>query len=240
MKQPVLNVESRETGGIDAYQGETGRQYFDAKFDGRMDIGRRFQADYFVPYVSSTDAILDFGCGDGTALRILPASRKIGVEVNPACHAKIAALNFQESVPIEVHDDLHRLPDEMVDIAISNHCLEHVPSPLESLRELHRVLRSKGKLIIVVPFDDWRIRGHLDWRPGNADNHLFTWAPLNLGNLVSIAGFRVERVSLQSQAWSPRFFFVQRYFGKWAFCQASRFYSWLTNRREILCIAEKN
>ena len=59
------------------YSGESGDKYFGEKFDGRMSLGRQFQAEYFLPHCSDDLVLVDFGCGDGTTLRRLPAKEKI-------------------------------------------------------------------------------------------------------------------------------------------------------------------
>lgn len=47
--------------------------------------------------------------------------------------------------------DLHGLVDGGYDFVISSHCLEHVANPLAALREWHRVTRSGGHLVLVLP-----------------------------------------------------------------------------------------
>jgi SAM-dependent methyltransferase len=221
------------------YQGEAGNKYFDAKFDGRMSLGRQFQAEYFLPFCNESLVLVDFGCGDGTTLRNLPAKQKFGVEINPACHEKIENLNKSVDVPIKIQTDLSELESETADLVTSNHCLEHVPSPLESLQQVCRVLKPGGTFVLVVPFDDWRTKQNRDWVPDDTDQHLFTWCPRSLGNIMLRAGFEIQSCRVSSQAWSPRFFFVDRYFGRTAFKFACNAYSWLTNRREVVCVARK-
>jgi SAM-dependent methyltransferase len=222
------------------YAGESGKDYIDKKFDGRLTTGRKFQAEYFAPHCSTSTDVVDFGCGDGTILRYVSAKSKTGVELNPACHAEIAHHNQSEQIPIQVVPTLHDLESSLFDVAISNHCLEHVPSPQDSLKEIHRVLRPGGKLVIVVPFDDWRATKNSKWRPDDADQHLFTWSPLSFGNLIASAGFQIDSVDLKTQAWSPKFFFLKERFGDTAFRMACWAFSVYRNSREIICIARKN
>ena len=56
-----------------------------------------------------------------------------------ARHTYICTL---EQIPVE---------DDTYDIVICTEVLEHVPSPAAVLRELHRVLKPSGKLLITVP-----------------------------------------------------------------------------------------
>jgi SAM-dependent methyltransferase len=47
--------------------------------------------------------------------------------------------------------DLLDIHDESYDFVLSSNSLEHVANPLKALRESHRVLRSSGALVIVLP-----------------------------------------------------------------------------------------
>lgn len=202
-----------------------------------MKFGRRYQCRYFQPFCAEDKDLLDFGCANGLMLRTLAARRRIGVEVNPLCLAECRALNDATGVAVEVHKGLDEVASESVDVVISNHALEHVPDPSAVLREMRRVLRAKGALILVTPFDDFRSAGHRTWRPGDKNHHLFTWSPLNLGNLVDESGFQVVESRICTSAWSPRFFWVCRTLGMRAFRAACFLCSVLKHSREVLCVA---
>ena len=205
-----------------------------------MDLGRKYQSRYFAPFCRDDKVLLDFGCGDGTLARELPAAKRYGVEINPACREKIQAMNAAGDRRIDVFESIQGVADRCIDVAISNHCLEHVPNPLGTLKALHRVLKPGGDLIIVVPFDDWRQKGHRSWQPNDLDQHLYTWSPLILGNLLSAAGFQVDTIHLCSRAWSPRLFWIHRLIGNLGFEIACRLLSVLKQRREVFSKSSKN
>ncbi len=48
-------------------------------------------------------------------------------------------------------DRLSRLPDESQDFVIASHVIEHLANPLAMLVDIHRVLRTGGLLILLVP-----------------------------------------------------------------------------------------
>jgi SAM-dependent methyltransferase len=173
-------------------------------------------------------------------LRLLPAAKKFGVEVNPHCHKKIHELNNGLSCPINLFDSIEPVADNSVDVVISNHCLEHVPNPFEALSQIKRVLVLGGKFVLVTPFDDWRKRGYNRWRHGDQHNHLYTWSPMNIGNLLSEAGFDVHDVRLCTSAWSPKIFWVHRLFGDLPFKVACNLLSRLIRSREIFSISSKS
>lgn len=222
------------------YLGEQGKIWFRTgfgKFGETLKFGRVFQTRYFRPFCSKDLVLLDFGCADGLFLRILPAKRRIGVEVIHEALESCRKLCEETEIPIDLHESLETVADDSVDVVISNHCLEHVPSPIHVLGQIRRVLKSGGIFVIVVPFDDFRSKGSRRWRPGSRSNHLFTWTPMNLGNLVTEAGFEVKECSICTTAWSSKFYWIHDLFGLTAFKTACFLFSILRNRREVFCIA---
>ena len=95
--------------------------------------------------------VLDCGCGAGDyvfALRALGADAW-GIEYSREKLAKAPApIAGRVSV-----GDLHHiaLRDGSVDVALLNEVLEHVPDDRRALREVHRVLRPGGVLLIFSP-----------------------------------------------------------------------------------------
>ncbi len=204
-----------------------------------MHPGRLWQLRHFEPYCHEQLDLLDFGCADGLSLRTLPARRRIGVEVNPvaveACKRRAAEANLQ----VEMFACLEEVPSESVDVVISNHCLEHVPRPLDAICQLRRILRKRGQCIIVTPFDDWRNRQYREWRSGDRDHHLYTWGPMNLGNLVAEGGLSCKSSQLVHSAWSVRFLPLRGVLGDRLFAWLCWMNSVIRHRREIICHAEK-
>jgi SAM-dependent methyltransferase len=138
------------------YLSDRGEHY--QKRAGSVAFYRRQQIElYFRGHTTGEDVVLDFGCNDGLFLASLEAKRRIGVEVNPAARRQLVADD------IEVHADASAIEDGVVDVAISNHCLEHTLTPFETLREIYRVLKPGGKLVLVLPFDDWRGNANDRW-----------------------------------------------------------------------------
>lgn len=103
--------------------------------------------------------LLDMGCG-GQPYRDLidrHCDEYVGADVAAAAGVDLD-LEIRPGEPLDV-------PDASFDTVLSTQVLEHVPEPLEYLREAARVLRPGGKLLISVPmqwrqheepFDFWR------------------------------------------------------------------------------------
>lgn len=136
----------------------------------------------FQPEVTSTDHVLDFGCGGGFLLKGLDCASRSGIEINPA------AAERARSNGIKVYESVDEVPDDAFDVIISNHALEHTLRPLDNLKLLRRKLKANGKLVLVVPCEGLAN----DYRPGDVNNHLYTWNPMTLGNLLTEAGFSVR------------------------------------------------
>lgn len=145
--------------------------------------------------VRPTDTVLDFGCGGGFLLQALDCAKRIGVEINPVAR-ETARRNG-----VLIYASTAEVPDASVDIIISNHALEHTHRPLDELKALLTKLKPGGKLCIVVPCETIKMA----WRPDDGHQHLYTWAPNNLGNILGLAGFAVDRVEPFIHRWPPHY-----------------------------------
>src|SRR5450631_3786656 len=99
----------------------------------------------FSNYISVDSKVLDFGCGGGFLLKNLNCAKKVGVEVNPA------AVETARKHGIEVFNRVDDVPDEYVDVVISNNALEHTLQPLEELKSLYKKLAPGGMIVLVAP-----------------------------------------------------------------------------------------
>jgi SAM-dependent methyltransferase len=147
----------------------------------------------FSKYINKEDTVIDFGCGGGYLLNNIDCSRKIGIEINEhaAQHAK--------SLGIEVYNDLDKLNDEIADVIISNHALEHVERPLDTIKQLKNKLKSGGTIIVTVPCESI----HYKYEKDDINRHLYTWSPMNLGHLFDQAGYTVIESKAYRYKWFP-------------------------------------
>jgi SAM-dependent methyltransferase len=184
----------------------------------------------FREYITETSDVLDFGCGGGFLLSNLKCARKVGIEVNPA------AADTAKKRGIEVFSSATGVPNDYVDVIISNHALEHTPNPLEELKSLYRKLKKGGKIIFVVPCESISYR----YKPNDINYHLFSWSPMCIGNLFTEAGYAVIESKAYIHKWPPQYRLVARLGGRGLFELACRIYgrierSWY----QVRVIAEK-
>ncbi|HNT26646.1 MAG TPA: class I SAM-dependent methyltransferase [bacterium] len=149
----------------------------------------------FREHVLPNHRVLDFGCGGGYLLKNLPCAARYGVEINPA--ARSAA----EENGVKTFATSGEVPDETVDVLISNHALEHVFNPHAEIVELRKKLILGGVAVFVVPHNSYPE----EWMPNDVHKHLYTWNRLTLGNLFSVAGFAVDCVELIQHQWPSGF-----------------------------------
>lgn len=213
------------------YQGDKGKDYFLYQNKGGLQRGL-INARKFENFVNPTDVVLDFGCGNGSLLYNLNCRKRIGVEINPAAQSEAKQLG------IEVYSSLKQIEDDSIDLVISNHALEHVLCPLLVLKEIHKKLLSKGRLVLCLPIDDWRKQVKFNLRDQN--HHLYTWTPQLIGNLLLEAGYKNIEPRIYTHAWPPKNWEkLDRYLPTWLF----DLICWATSirfmRRQIIVYAER-
>lgn len=106
-----------------------------------------------------TDRVLDVGCGTGSLLYYLvssyPKAQLSGIDLVPEMLA-IARRRLPPSIELREGSAEH-LPfeDEQFDIVVSCSMFHYIHNPIAVLRQIHRVLRSGGQLVITDWCDDY-------------------------------------------------------------------------------------
>ena len=116
-----------------------------ADFEDFLDTERRYKK--YRQFIANKK-ICDYGCGEGNFLRISEslANSLYGIEIQK---------NFNTAINndgIKCFKKLEEL-SESVDTFFLFHCLEHLPDPISTLKEIHKKLKpdGEGKIIIEVP-----------------------------------------------------------------------------------------
>jgi SAM-dependent methyltransferase len=107
-------------------------------------------------------AVLDAGCGAGWLVEELlerSAARVLGCDLSGELIA-IASARLGDRAELRVHDLQHPLDwldDASVDRVVLQLVIHHIDDRVSALRELHRVLRPDGRLVVTThhPMLDW-------------------------------------------------------------------------------------
>jgi SAM-dependent methyltransferase len=97
------------------------------------------------------------------------------------------------------HPVLLPYADGSFDAVIASGVLEHVPMDYESLKELYRVLKPGGRLIVTylpnaASIEEWRLR-----RRGRNDFHRRLYSPSGVRAMLLHSGFWPMRIAYQTQ-----------------------------------------
>lgn len=152
--------------------------------------------------------ILDFGCGDGKLLRNLYF---YGFRNLTGADAFIEKDIFYPN-GIRVYKRRLDEIDAEFDLIMLHHSFEHLPDPLETLREIHRLLADEKFCLIRIPVANyaWDKYG-VNWVQLDAPRHLYLYTEKSLQILAEKAGFTVEKVVYDSEEFQ---FWASEYYAK--------------------------
>jgi SAM-dependent methyltransferase len=167
---------------------------------------------------------LDCGCADGgytEALVAWGARKAIGVDPEPSRIEQAVARQrvndaksgrWKDAVEYYCCDNGFPLPNTAVDAVLMNEVLEHVADEAATLREIRRVLRPGGCLVVMSPNRWFPFEGHgmrllgrnfafpiplLPWLPGSWTARVMAarnYWPHELRDIVAAAGFEIRKV----------------------------------------------
>lgn len=161
----------------------------------------------FQKHISKNDKVLDFGCGGGFLLNNLNCKSKFGVEINP-----YAREYCKSKFGIECFEGMDQVPNNSLDVIITNHALEHCERPSDIINDFYSKLKEGGKIIIVVPLDSFLYKFDKE----DVNKHLYSFSPMNLGNLLLNSGFKNIKTDILYHKWPPFWEKTQKFFG-WNF-----------------------
>ncbi|MGX1675144.1 class I SAM-dependent methyltransferase [Streptomyces sp. NPDC055400] len=164
--------------------------HWDTRFP---DDGPRFEAAVAELELRAGDRVLDAGCGTGRALPALrdavgPSGAVLGVDLTPAM-LQAAVRAGRDRAGALLLADVTRLPvrSESLDAVFGSGLVAHLPQPQENLRELARVVRPGGLLVLFHPIG----RAALAARQGRELTPEDLRAEPNLRSLLAGSGWQM-------------------------------------------------
>lgn len=154
---------------------------------------RRGFADAEVRYLECLRGgrLLDVGCGSGAWLSFMQTRGWDGHGVD--FDHRAVAVARAKGLPVSLGSlEDQQLPAASFDAVTLNHVVEHLPSPVSTLRECRRVLRPGGKLVVSTP--NGTSLGHRllgpSWRGLEPPRHLHVFNFMALEAALRLAGFQ--------------------------------------------------
>ncbi|MFC1852937.1 ArsR/SmtB family transcription factor [candidate division CSSED10-310 bacterium] len=156
--EPVLQDDIRRTRQVIADRSLKSVQFFDAIAGDWTALKREIMGDFdlsgeIVRRIPKDGLTVDLGCGNGDLLHVLEGSGIPVIGVDRSIKMLEVARKSSENGGLEFDlriGELEHLPlrDREVGTAILNMVLHHLHSPIDCLKEVHRVLEPRGTLII--------------------------------------------------------------------------------------------
>lgn len=143
---------------------------------------------YALNNITSSDRVIyDLGCS-----RYKTLDKAIGVDIRPVADV----VSNIDSMPL--------IKDNSADVLISRHSLEHMQDIVKTLLEWKRILKPGGKMIIVLPDDEFLdAMGPLVNNREHGGDHLHVFTRDSLRNIVQlIPGLSVESTETLVKDWS--------------------------------------
>jgi SAM-dependent methyltransferase len=181
--------------------------FYDEYWASGLHVSSEWDEKYFRKVLGpliGRERVLDYGCGLGHAYqRWLAGSVKcyVGADVGPLALADAQRKGF-ETLKIDAEKGTVESADRTFDGATCIEVFEHLFDPLQSARELHRVLKPGGVLVATVPnfgYHAWRLlallRAQVPSEPEHPQQNRFNgvhirfFSKLMLKRLLRSAGF---------------------------------------------------
>lgn len=159
---------------------------------------------FYEPWLPREGRILDWGCHHAPDACLIRArfGARLAMDGCDLFDREIYQVFFEYAgLRYQPLSDAVRLPyaDGSFDCAIASGVLEHVPMDYESLKELYRVLKPGGRLIVTylpnaASVEEWRLR-----RRGRDGLHRRLYSPSQFRAMLTHSGFWPLAIAYQTQ-----------------------------------------
>lgn len=213
-----------------SYYGANGAKFRSAiEFVVRLVSARRLR--FLTKSLPPGAAVLDIGCGRGILLNELSKRgfRAYGTELSPSACASV-----DSNIDVRVCHQLEEagFDSGMFDQVVIWHVFEHLSDPAATLREIHRILKPGGTVVIAVPnFSSWQAKwSDSGWFHLDPPRHLFHFSLESLERILNNHGFDVRSRHHFSLRQNP-FGWVQSALNRWTRQPRNGLYDWLLRNK---------
>lgn len=148
--------------------------------------------------ISPDSKILDVGCGSGRfflyPLRQIGCRNLLGVDPYAKVDISDGAVRITKRF-------IHDLPDnELFDVIVFSHSLEHIPDQKETLKKAGKLLSESGVCLVRIPIKSdhiWKRYG-INWVQIDAPRHLFIHTTKSFEILAEKAGLKIQNIVFDS------------------------------------------
>lgn len=162
----------------------------------RGDFGTYIRNLSLPQFFNRGDVVLDVGCGDGIVAESLQRSvgiKVIGIDISTEAVRKAKNLGIEAKVSSS--EDKFPFLDNTFDAVFWGDNIEHLINPIFCGKEIKRVLKKNGRLILSCPnMGYWRYRLHHLFRGSLPDTEWtglspWEWSHIRFLNLEILKGF---------------------------------------------------
>lgn len=165
---------------------------------------------HFLRLAPEARTVLDLGCGNGRASRLLAdaGKRVVGLEISSVALRKAATVGALGAIWYVEGSCEAPLPfrSESIDAVYWTEVIELLVDPQVAVAECRRVLRPGGTLFVSAPYHGWvknmliasmAFERHFD----PVGPHIRFFTPHSLASLMRLQGFSIERTIYLGRFW---------------------------------------
>jgi SAM-dependent methyltransferase len=136
-------------------------------------------------------SLLDIGCGVGSNLSLLQSLGFMAFGMDTEIYSLSLAKRRLPAIPL-INGDLLKLPfkTNSVELIIATDVLEHLQYDIRGIKEIHRVLKQEGKVVLTVPAFQF-LWGTQD----DVGKHQRRYSKNQLRKKMEMEGFKILRSS---------------------------------------------
>lgn len=207
----MREAPSYESGYIDSYDANNS----DLTMAGSFLQKSHAALEKTLPKMSGLNRILEVGAGSGHHFRYVKGFEKYVMTDGNEGMLRIASEKYSAemsacSLVIEKQDATRlTYPDNSFDRLIATHVLEHLPNPVDVLREWNRVVRPGGLISLVLPCDPgllWRFGRHMGPRRNARRRGIeydYLQAAEHVNSVFNLVVFIRHHFNIVHESWYP-------------------------------------